>query len=254
MKKYRLTNECRILVPEGYIGNGIRTLFRIQAAKAFEGIEQGSCGGWIASEDNLSHDGNAWVTEHAAVFDCARALHNSVVDGYACVRHNALIKDFAVVGDHADISGCAQVGEHSIITGHARIYGHAEIDGHSIISDYAEVKDEASIRGNAIIRNNAVIKGGAIVEGDAIIGNDVVIGDHAWISASDHFFAVGEIDGHNFTTFYRDVDNEITVLCGDFVGKVDEFLRVIVEKSDSKTAFMYRMAVEMAQKQINLPV
>ena len=53
MKKYRLTEETKVI-------NG-HTLHRIEALKDFGGVKKGELGGWIEKEDNLSHDGNAWV-------------------------------------------------------------------------------------------------------------------------------------------------------------------------------------------------
>ncbi|HEM4040679.1 TPA: polymer-forming cytoskeletal protein, partial [Streptococcus suis] len=36
-------------------------LFRIRALISFGSIEVGDLGGYIEKEENLSHDGNAWV-------------------------------------------------------------------------------------------------------------------------------------------------------------------------------------------------
>lgn len=53
MKKYRLTDE-KIIV-------GCRTLYRIQALRDFGDVKEGEFGGWIESEKNLSHEGDACV-------------------------------------------------------------------------------------------------------------------------------------------------------------------------------------------------
>ena len=63
--------------------------------------------------------------------------------------------------------------------------------------------------------------------------------------------AIGSRD--DFTTFFRDSDNEITVKCGCFLGKIDEFLKKVAKThKDSKYAFVYRAAVEVAKLQIDL--
>ena len=63
--------------------------------------------------------------------------------------------------------------------------------------------------------------------------------------------AIGSRD--DFTTFFRDKDNEITVKCGCFLGKIDEFLKKVAKThKDSKYAFVYRAAVEVAKLQIDL--
>ena len=57
----------------------------------------------------------------------------------------------------------------------------------------------------------------------------------------------------DFTTFYRDKDNEITVKCGCFLGKIDKFLEKVTRThGNSKYALVYRAAVEVAKLQIDL--
>ena len=60
MKKYQLTEESKQI-------GGI-TLHRIQALKSFGNIKEGDLGGWIEKEENLSHDGNAWVYDNVWVY------------------------------------------------------------------------------------------------------------------------------------------------------------------------------------------
>lgn len=61
MKKYSLIKNQKI-----EIGN--HTLYRIQATASFGDVVVGDLGGYIESEDNLSHDGNAWVSGSAWVY------------------------------------------------------------------------------------------------------------------------------------------------------------------------------------------
>lgn len=44
-----------------------KKLFRIKALVAFGNVEKGELGGFIEKEDNLSHDGDAWVYGNAWV-------------------------------------------------------------------------------------------------------------------------------------------------------------------------------------------
>ena len=63
--------------------------------------------------------------------------------------------------------------------------------------------------------------------------------------------AIGSRD--DFTTFFRDKDNEITVKCGCFLGKIDKFLEKVTQThKDTKYALVYRAAVEVAKLQIDL--
>mgnify|MGYP000855645719 CR=1 FL=1 len=97
-------------------------------------------------------------------------------------------------------------------------------------------------------------EGKAWVCGDAEVwGNAKVCGDAEVFSAS-HVLVIGAIGSRNdFTTFYRDKDNEITVKCGCFLGKIDRFLEKVTQThGDSKYALVYRAAVEVAKLQIDL--
>ena len=70
----------------------------------------------------------------------------------------------------------------------------------------------------------------------------------------DKVLVIGAIGSRNdFTTFFRDKDNEITVKCGCFLGKIDKFLEKVTQThKDTKHALVYRAAVEVAKLQIDL--
>lgn len=83
---------------------------------------------------------------------------------------------------------------------------------------------------------------------------NAVVGDNAVVFLANHLLVVGAIGSRNgFTTFYRDKNNEITVKCGCFLGKIDRFLEKVTERhGDSKHALAYRAAAELAKIQIEL--
>jgi hypothetical protein len=166
MKKYEFTGETK----EIRLLFRTATLHRIRATVAFGIVEVGDLGGWIEKEENLSHEGKAWVW------------------------------------------------------GNAKVWGNAEVWGN------AKVCGDAKVWGNA-----------------------KVCGDAKVFSAS-HVLVIGAIGSRNdFTTFYRDKDNEITVKCGCFLGKIDRFLEKVTQThGDSKYALVYRAAVEVAKLQIDL--
>ena len=62
-KKYKLTEETK-----EWCGH---TLHRIEALKDFGDVKAGDKGGWIEKEENLSHQGDAWVYDSARVYDSA---------------------------------------------------------------------------------------------------------------------------------------------------------------------------------------
>lgn len=94
-KKYILTDETI-----EYLGH---TLHRIKAVKNFATISAGTLGGYIESETNLDHTGNAWVSGDA------------MVSGDAWVSGDARVTDDARVIDDARVTGNAMVRETSDI-------------------------------------------------------------------------------------------------------------------------------------------
>ena len=91
MKKYKLTKETRV-----FYGT---KLYRIEALKDFSDVKKGDKGGFIEKEENLSQNGNAYVSGNA------RVSGNAYVYGDAYVYGNA-----HVYGD-AHVSGNAYVYE-----------------------------------------------------------------------------------------------------------------------------------------------
>jgi hypothetical protein len=79
-------------------------LYRIRALKDFNDVKAGDLGGWVASEANLSQDGNAWIYDDSMVFDNAR------------------------------VSGNAKVFDNARISGESKIYGSMKICGHTEIN------------------------------------------------------------------------------------------------------------------------
>ena len=79
-KKYKLTDEA--------IQHCGKTLYRIEALIDFGDVDKGDKGGFVESEENLSHDGNCWVYDNAHVYDNANVCGNAKVGGDAKVTNN----------------------------------------------------------------------------------------------------------------------------------------------------------------------
>ena len=75
MRKYEFTGETQNIECTGKV----ITLRRIRAARDFMGVKKEELGGWIETEDNLSHSGNAWVSGDAQVSGNARVPGNARV-------------------------------------------------------------------------------------------------------------------------------------------------------------------------------
>ena len=86
MKKFELTTE--------FITNFLGTkLFRIKALVEFGKVEKGELGGFVEKEENLDHDGDAWVSGdqmYAAVKGFGSEYRNTTFfitkDGNVCVN------------------------------------------------------------------------------------------------------------------------------------------------------------------------
>ena len=141
-KKYELTNET--------ITIGLITLHRIKALRSFNDVKKGDKGGFIESEDNLSHEGNSWVYNEAKVYHKAKVLDNAIVRDYAVITGNAIISDKAV------ISGFSTIKDKALIYGKAKIEG-CIIDGHIEVCDDVTISKDVKIEGIGRFEGNAVI-------------------------------------------------------------------------------------------------
>ena len=94
MKKYELTGEIKLFF-------GIE-LKRIKALRDIgDTVKAGELGGYVQSEANLSHDGNAWVSGNARVSGDAQVYGNARVYGDAWVSGNARVSGDARVYGNA---------------------------------------------------------------------------------------------------------------------------------------------------------
>ena|SRR5690625_5086236 len=109
-KKYELLTDQTIQV-DG------RTLYRIRALRDVGMVKAGSIGGYVESEDNLSHFDDCWIYKNAKVYGGARITKSAEVRGAAQVYERAM------VSDHANVSGKARVYGSAAVFGEARVAG-----------------------------------------------------------------------------------------------------------------------------------
>ena len=122
-KKFELTSNTKM-----FFG---KKLFQIKALISFGGVKEGDLGGYIEKEENLSHDGEAWVSGDAQVYGNAQVCGNAEVCGDAKVCGNAKVYG------NAEVCGDAKV------CGNAKVYGNAEVCGDAKVcsdADYATIK------------------------------------------------------------------------------------------------------------------
>ncbi len=206
MKKYEFTGEVKRIK---LIGTEV-VLRRIRAVTAFGVVEAGDIGGWIEKEENLSHDGSAWVHSSAWVYGDARVRGDARVYGDARVRGDAWVY------------------------GNARVYGDAEVCGD------AWVYGDARVHGNARVYGDARVCGNAEVCGDA----EVYSANHIFSIGP-----VGSRDGHTTFYRCKNKKIEVRCGCfngriEEFIEKVAE------THGKNKHASVYRAAAEIAKLQI----
>jgi hypothetical protein len=156
-QKYELTDETKIID-----GN---TLHRIRALRDIPChlVQAGDLGGFVEKWHNLSHEGNAWVFNDAAVYG------NGRVDG------DAKVFDYARVSDLALIYGDAQVSNYAQIYGHAVLYGRACVLGRACVRDHAKVYGGAIVCDDAQVYDYAMLCGPVQISGQThFSGYDIV--------------------------------------------------------------------------------
>ena len=167
-KKYKLTDET--------IKHKGRVLRRIEALKDFAGVKMGDKGGFIKSENNLSHEGNCWV------FNDAKVCGDAIVCGDSIVCDDAIVYSNAIVCGNARIYNNAKIGGNAKVCGNAKVSNNAEIFGNAFVYGNADIYDNALVYGYALVYDNAQIYGNAEICGHAIIANnfDYIVFESWW--------------------------------------------------------------------------
>ena len=204
-------NKYKILEGQ-YIEVCGKKLYRIQALKDFKGVKSGDIGGYIEKESNLSQSGNAWVSGNARVYGDAR------------VSDDALVSDNAWVSDDA------------LVSGNAWVYGDARVSGNALVSGNAWVSGNARVYGDARVSDDALVSGNAWVSGNAKVSGDSEVYGNARVYGTRHYLNLGPIGSRDrYTTIYRNRSKKAIVVCGCFLGSLDEFERAVHEKHAGTT-------------------
>lgn len=206
MEKYELT--------ENFIEVDGRKLYQIRALIdiAQFNVHAGDLGGCVESEDNLSQDGNAWISGNACVYDNARISGNAWVYGNARIFENACVCDNAKAFDYAWISDCAKVSDCACVCGNAWIYD------------------------NAFVCNNAWVCGDTRVCGNAKVSCDT---DYATIKG----FGTEYVD----MTFFKCEDGLVRVSYDCFYGTIKEFRKQVRKIREGKVAKEYLMIADLME-------
>lgn len=148
-KKYEFTDETTKV--DGH------TLHRIRAVRCFSDVKAGDLGGWIEKENNLSHEGYAWVYGEGKVYGKAHVIGNARVCNHAQVYNNALVSRNAVVGDNAMVYNHAIVYGNALVLYNAKVYGYASVCDSALVGHQAKVYGFANISGGTRITGDAEV-------------------------------------------------------------------------------------------------
>ena len=230
-KKYKLTEkyiECL----------GVK-LFQIQALAAFGTVAVGELGGYIQSEECLSHFGDAWVYDNAWVYGNARVSDDAQVYGDARVYGDAQVSDDAQVSGDARVYGDAWVYDNAWVSNDARVYGDARVSGTAWVSGNAWVSDDARVYGDARVSDDAQVSGNAQVAGNARV------------YGSDAIFWASRVGSENGTLTVTSGKNGLVVTRDCFCGSKEDFLEKSAQVHSEKIQREYQLLIEVAESRIN---
>lgn len=100
MKKFEFTGETK----QVELLFRTATLHRIKAVAEFGIVKVGDLGGWIEKEENLSHEGKAWVWGDAEVYGDAKVWGNAKVCGDAEVFSISHVLVIGPIGSRNDFT------------------------------------------------------------------------------------------------------------------------------------------------------
>ena len=151
-RKFEVTKEKMVI--EDCKGNEV-TLYRIRSLKDFSDVKFGTCGGFVASEECLSQDGDCWISEGCAVFEGCKVTDNARLSKSITLENNTTVSGNATIDGNAYLDQCTISDDVSIhgrwlmnnteLSEKARVFGRGIIDGANIGSDN-------EIRGYTVIR------------------------------------------------------------------------------------------------------
>ncbi len=168
-KKYEFTGKT--MEYEGYTLHQIRALRDLYIATTNNPnvttgiyVNVGDIGGWIRSEDNLSHEGNCWVDHNAKIYGACPSIEDNAYVGNEATVCGATISGKARVVGNADVKGFtkifgnALIGENALVKGRSKIYGDATIMGTAKVAD-SDISGSATITGTIEVNCKTLCKG-----------------------------------------------------------------------------------------------
>ena len=167
-KKYEILKDKSITI-DGH------TLYRIKLLISLPFMPEGTLGGFVESEYNLSQEGDCWIADEAAVYGHSVVTEGGWVGGSSRVYGHSIIRGTGYIDD-AVIIRSSEIKDKTVIKGSA-ILQESSIGGSTIIEDNARLENvrvpwRATINGDCYLKNVSVC-GEAYIQGNAVIENDL---------------------------------------------------------------------------------
>ena len=162
MKKYELLQDQTIQLRDN-------TLYRIKR------LSDGYLGGYIESEDNLSHEGPCFVHENARVYNGSVIIGSAQVYGNAEITEDSIISGNSRVGGDSRITGGSLVSKDALAVGFTNLFG-CELTMSAI---NFQVKDHlCTIADNTITTNNKSYNLYSLTNSINKLGHDLELFEH----------------------------------------------------------------------------
>ena len=127
MKKYKLLENGKIKF-DGIDLYRIKALRDIINKKGKIVVKEGELGGYIESENNLSHKGSCWIYDNSKVYGDVEIKGNSKIKNNSCIEGSD-----ALVIENSKISNCDIYGEETILNS---VLKNLKIEGDGYIIDF----------------------------------------------------------------------------------------------------------------------
>ena len=150
---------------------------------------------------------------------------------------------------NAWVDGNAEVSGNAWVRGNAQVYSNAKVRGNARVDGNAKVRGNARVDGNARVSGNARVDGDAEVSGNAKVDGDAEVSGNAKVRGNEDYTTIKGFGREcRSTTFFRQKNGSIGVVCGCFYGTLDEFRKKVREThGESKYAKEYLMIADLME-------
>jgi hypothetical protein len=156
-KKYELLPDRQIIVAG-------TTLYRIRALKDFSNVKAGTLGGFVRSEDNLSHEGTCWIADEAQAYDEAVVSHDAQIYGRGRVYGHGRVSDRGQVGGNAQVFEHGWVFKNGVAFDNTKIFGAAQVRDNGLAYGDSELFDDVRVVNRGEVCGHARIGGRTVVD------------------------------------------------------------------------------------------